>query len=103
MGSLAEEEEHEENETGLEGELQGVEEARPEVAVSPPGAADVILFASVLRTSAMLHRKVKVRTLWRGIKTREGRRHMRRPAWPAEFAAPKTFSEFPIGEKEKIP
>lgn len=43
MGSLVEEE-HEDNEAGLEGGLQGVKEARPEVAVSSSVAADVILF-----------------------------------------------------------
>lgn len=47
MGSLVEEEEDVDNETGLEGGLQGVEERRPEFAVSLSGVAEsVYIFLS---------------------------------------------------------
>lgn len=42
MGSLAEEDEN--HETGLEDGLQGVEEERPELAVSRSGVAESLYF-----------------------------------------------------------
>lgn len=76
MGSLVEEEEDVDNETGLEGGLQGVEEGRPEFAVSLLGVAESVFFCFLSSAHAL---RFTVRSRFKRHEGRSGQQEAHEP------------------------